>query len=48
MLAYGSVFLGADCVADELEGKFDDGCEEDSGRDEPGSVACDWPLGWTF
>jgi hypothetical protein len=45
MLAYGSVFRGADCVADRFVEKFDEGCEADRGRDELGSVACDWLLG---
>jgi hypothetical protein len=41
MLPKGSEFRGADCVDDELEGKFEEGCDADRGRDEPGSVACD-------
>jgi hypothetical protein len=45
VLPKGSELRGADDVDDELEGKFDEGCDADGGRDEPGSVACDWLLG---
>ena len=42
MLPKGSELRGADVV---LEGKFEEGCDAERGRDEPGSVACDWVLG---
>lgn len=45
VLPKGSELRGADVVDDELEGKLEEGCDAERGRDEPGNVACDWLLG---